>query len=168
MTEHAENRKPQTVFPRSHEDADTQDVGGTNSGKHYERARVMACQQIKERQNLHGISKAPAHTITANIQEKTEARACLEQGQEKALHCISLQAWPAFQSTASSLLCHSGPLAGTKEEEGNNPPTTCSLLHLVPIFWKRALNSKSPNTQANHLLTYPFRNTSAFGWIFKS
>lgn len=88
MTEHAENRKPQTVFPRSHEDADMQDVGGTNSGKHYERARVMACQQMQERQILHGISKAPAHTITANIQEKTAGQSLPRAGAGKgtALH----------------------------------------------------------------------------------
>lgn len=29
--------KRQTMFPRSHEDADMQDVGGTNSEKHYDR-----------------------------------------------------------------------------------------------------------------------------------
>lgn len=59
------------------------------------------------------------------------------QGQQKALHCTSPQAWPAFQSTASSPLCHSGPLAGTKEEEGNNPPTTCSLWSIWCQYFER-------------------------------
>lgn len=84
---HAEDRKHKTVFPRSHEDADMQDAGGTNSGKHYERTQMMVCQQMQEGQILHGIYKVQ-HTITAKVQEKT-ADQSLPRGRGRKRRCTA-------------------------------------------------------------------------------
>lgn len=78
-----------TMFPRSHKDADMQDVGGTNSEKHYERTQVMVRQQMHERQVLDNIYKGLLEAPITAIAQKKTADQSLHQGRGRESSCIA-------------------------------------------------------------------------------
>lgn len=157
------------LFPRSHEDADMQDVGGTNSGKHYERTCMMACQQMQERQILYGIYKGSNTLSLQAYRKRQQARACLKAGAGKGtahhhrhgqpfkvqhdLPCVTEAHWLVPKRRKRKITTHQPPVPS--EASGGN-------------ILKESLKFKIPKHMDKSSLTHPFRNTSAFGWIFRT
>lgn len=83
---HAEDGKTLLCSLRSHEDADMQDVEQTNSGKHYERTRMMLHQEMQERQILPSISKGPKHYHCKHTGKDSRPEPASRQGSKDTAH----------------------------------------------------------------------------------